>query len=125
MNALGPPMEQRGGANALGLGLQGGAAGKLGVFEVLDRGEVLIDERGVAQRPEVLGGLQLGRIGWQKEQVHVVGHAQAQTGVPAGAIEDEHDLLAGARPRLTGKLGQLHFKERDADRGRQMEEGAA
>ena len=51
--------------------------------------------------------------------------AQTQTRVPAGAIEDEHDLLAGARPRLARKLGQLHFKERDADRRRQMKEGAA
>ena len=50
-------MEAGGRADALGLGLQGGAAGKLGVFQVLDAGEMLVDECSVGQRPEVLGGL--------------------------------------------------------------------
>lgn len=57
MNALGPPMEASGRANALRLGLQGGAAGKLGVFQVLDGGEMLVDQRGVRQWPEVFGRL--------------------------------------------------------------------
>ncbi len=50
---------------------------------------------------------------------------QAEAGVPACAIEHEHDLFGGAGSRLTRKFCQLDFKERDADRGGQMEEGAA
>ena len=55
----------------------------------------------------------------------VIRDAQPQAGVPAGAIEHEHDLLARTGPRLTGKLGQLHFKEGNAHGRGQMEEGAA
>ncbi len=53
-----------------------------------------VDERGIGERPQMLGGLQFGRIGRQEEQVDVVGHAQALRAVPARAIEDEDDLLA-------------------------------
>lgn len=50
-------MEQRGGPDALGLPLEDGAASKLGVFQVLDRGKVLVDQRRIRQRPEMLSGL--------------------------------------------------------------------
>ena len=49
--------------------------------------------------------------------------------MPAGAVEDQDDLLGGTRSRLAGKGGQFGFKERDADARREdarreMEEGA-
>ena len=50
-------MEASGRANALWLALEGGAAGKLRIFQVLDGGEMLVDQRGVGQRPEMLSGL--------------------------------------------------------------------
>lgn len=124
MYALGPPVEASGRAHETGLLLEGDAASELRIFELLDGGEMLVDEARVGQRPEMLGGLQLGGVGREKEQVHVVGHAQAHTGMPARTVEDEHDLLARTGPRRARKLRQLHFKEGNADGGGQMEEGA-
>ena len=43
--------------------------------------------------------------------------------MPARPIEDEHDLLAGTGSRLARELGEFDFEERDADRGRQVEDG--
>ncbi len=125
VDLLGPPVEQRSGADALALPLEGGTAGELRVFEVLDAREVLVDQGGVGQRPEVLGGLQLGGIGRQKQQVHMIRHAQMDAGVPAGAIQDEHNLLVGAGTDLAGERGQFHLKERNADGGSEMEDGPA
>lgn len=53
----------------------------------------------------------------------VVGHAQLETRMPARAIEDQHDLFVGTRAHLAGEFGQLDLKERDADGGREMEDG--
>ena len=72
MNTLGPPMEAGGRTDEIRPALEGSAAGELGIFEVLNGGEVLVDQGGVGQRPEVLGWLQLRRIGWQEEQMDVV-----------------------------------------------------
>ena len=98
--------------------LKGGTTGELGVLELLDGVEMLIDERIVGQRPEAFSGLQLWGIGWQKQQVDVLGHSQPDTGMPAGAVKEQHDLLPRARPDLASELHQLDFKERDAHTGR-------
>src|SRR5258708_15097659 len=58
--------------------------------------------------------------------MHMVGHAQRDTGMPARPIEHEHDLLAGTGSRLACEGGELHCKDRNADGGwqmGQMEEG--
>jgi len=60
-------MEQRGGANALGLALQCRAIGQLRVLELLDALEMAIDERRVGQRPQVLGWLEFRRIRRQEQ----------------------------------------------------------
>lgn len=57
MKALGPPVEAGGRAHEIGPLLEGGAAGELRIFELLDGGEMLVDQGGVGQRPEMLGGL--------------------------------------------------------------------
>ncbi len=57
VDLLGPPMEQRGGADTFALSLEDGTPSKLGVFQVLDGGEVLVDERRIGERPEMLSGL--------------------------------------------------------------------
>ena len=88
-------MKAGGRADQVGALLQGQAAGELGILQVVDRGEMAVDQDGVGQRPQMLGGLQLGRIRRQEEQVDVLGDAQVHTGVPAGAIEHQHDLLVG------------------------------
>ena len=69
LDALGPPLEQRGRADAFALPLEVSAAGELDVFELLDAGEMAIDQAGVGQRPQVLGRLQFGGIRRQEEQV--------------------------------------------------------
>ena len=55
----------------------------------------------------------------------VLGRPQPQTRVPAGAVQDEHELFVWPGSRLPGKRGEFHLEERDADAGRQMEEGSA
>ena len=110
-------MKARRRADLLGVALQLGAAGELRVFEFLDRDEVPIDQDRVGERPQVLGRLQFGGIGWQKEQMHMVGHAQLDAGVPAGAGEHKHDLLGRTGSHCSREGGQLDFKERDAHAG--------
>lgn len=51
MNTLGPPVKAGSRANTVWLALEDSAVGKLGVLQVLDGGEVLVDERGVGQWP--------------------------------------------------------------------------
>ncbi len=116
-------MEERGGADALWLVLERDTVGKLGILEVLDAGEMLVDQRGVGEWPEMLSRLQLRGVGRQEEQVDVVGDAEPQTGMPARAIEHQHDLFARPRADLARKLRQLHFKQRDTDGGGQVKEG--
>ena len=57
VDLLGPPVEQGRGADALALALEDGTISKLGVFQILDGGEVLVDEGGVGQWPQVFGRL--------------------------------------------------------------------
>lgn len=56
-------MEECGGTNAVALTLEVGAAGELDIFALLDVGKMPVDQTGVGQRPQVLGGLQLRGIG--------------------------------------------------------------
>ena len=91
--ALRPPVKERGGAHEIATGLQGDTAGGLDVLQLLDRGEMAVDQDGVGERPQMFGGLQFGGIRRQEEQVDVVGHAQALGAVPARAIQDEDNLL--------------------------------
>src|SRR5262249_26598152 len=89
VDLLGPPVEARFRADEVGPLLEGGAAGELGVLQLLDRGEMPIDERTVDQRPEVLGGLQLRGMGrGRNSRCSVLRHAQLDARMPAGAIED-------------------------------------
>jgi hypothetical protein len=103
--------------------LEGDAALGLGFFEVVDRGEVAVGERRIREGPEVFGGLQLGRIRRQEEQVQVLGDVQLGTGVPPRAVEDQHDLLGGTGTDGAGEFGELDLEERDVDGGREVEEG--
>ena len=66
-------MEASGLTDAVGLGLERGAVGHLGVLEPLDAGEMAVDEHVVGQRPAVLGGLRFGGIRRQEEQMEVLG----------------------------------------------------
>ncbi len=116
-------MEERGGADQVGTRLEGDAARRLGIFEFVDRGEMAIGQCCVRQRPEVLGWLQLRRIGGQEEQMHVLGHTQPHTRVPARPVQHEHDLLGRAGAHRLGERRQLRLKERDVDGRGQVEDG--
>jgi hypothetical protein len=125
VDLLWPPTELRGGAEAVGSPLQGGAVGQLGVFELLDAGEMPVDEHVVGQRPEMLSRLPLGRVRRQEHEVDVVGHREPRAGVPARAVKDQDDLLAGAGADGVGKGGQFNCEQRDTDRGSAVEARAA
>ena len=75
VDALGPPEEQRRGADELGLVLEGSTAGELHVFQLVDDGKMLVDQCDIRQRPEVLGRLQLRRVRRQEEQMDMIWHA--------------------------------------------------
>ena len=90
-----------------------------------------IGQRRVRQWPEVLSGLQLGGVGWQEEQMHMLRHTQPRTRMPARPIQHEDDLLVGAcadcgRERLQFDLEetQAHGRGEVEDRalGRRMDE---
>jgi hypothetical protein len=112
-------------ADAIGLRLQSTALGELGLFEVFDRGEVAVDEGRIRQRPAMLGGLQLGRVRRQEVQMDVFRDAEPQARVPAGAVQDEDDLLLGAGAHCCGEAGQLDLEKGNGDGRRQVEECAA
>lgn len=56
--------------------------------------------------------------------MHMLQRAELDARVSPRPIEHEDDLLAGTGSYLARKLGQLEFKDGDADRRRQMEVGA-
>ncbi len=129
MEALRPPMEQCRGADAVWLGLKRHTVLGLDVFQLVDAGEMAVDERRIGQRigqrPQVLRWLEFWGIGWQEVERDVIGHAQAEAGVPSRPIQDQDDLLPGASSRLASKGSYLCFKQRDAHRRGEMKEGAA
>lgn len=83
-----------------------------------------IGQRRVGQRPQVLSWLEFRRVGWQKEQMDMVGHAQVDTAVPARAVKDEHNLLVWARAHLARKGSEFDLEERDIDGGGEVKDGA-
>lgn len=73
-----------------------------------------VGQHGIGQRPEMLGGLKLGRVGGQEEQIDVLGHLEMDARVPARSVEHQDDLLAGACAYLLSKGRKLGFKEGNA-----------
>lgn len=120
-------MEARGRADKIWPLLEDEAALELRIFEILDGSKVLVDQRGVGQQPEALGRLQFGGVRGQEMQMDMVGQAQLEAGMPAGAIEHEPDLLAGTGtgPDLARKRCRFHLKEGNIDGRCQMEERAS
>jgi hypothetical protein len=58
----------------------------LRIVESLQVSEVAVDEGGVGQRPQVVGRLELRRLGRQAQQVEVLKHAQRCRDMPAGLV---------------------------------------
>jgi hypothetical protein len=58
----------------------------LRVFQLLNRGEVAVDERRIGERPQMLGGLEFLGVRRQNVQVEMVRHVQTLGAMPAGTI---------------------------------------
>src|SRR4051794_16484220 len=95
------------------------------VLEISKRREVLVGEWLVEDGPEVLSRLKLGRVRGQVDGPDPIRHSQVGRGVPAGAVEPEHDDAIPSRPSLAGKQRQQRGKERLGDPVRHVPEGLA
>jgi hypothetical protein len=68
--------------------------------------------------------------GWNRdakkpeEEVHMLRYAQSEAVVPAGTVQDEHDLFRGTGTHLAGEGRKHHLKEGDVDRRGRMKDGA-
>ena len=96
-----------------------------GSFEIGEGLEVLVCERLVEDRPQVLGGLKLGGVRGQVGEPDPIWHDQVRLGVPAGAVEPEHDHALASRPGLAGKQRQERGEERLGHPVRHVPEGLA
>jgi hypothetical protein len=101
------------------------AALRLGLLQVRDGGEVAVGQRGVGEPPQVLGRVELGRVGRQEEQMEMLGHLELGAGMPARAVQDEHDLFARPSAHRLGEGRQLSREQFDAHARRQIPDGAA
>src|SRR3954468_13094885 len=81
-------------------------------FQIGEGRKVAVRERLIQNGPEVLGGLKLWGGGGQVGEPESLRHDQFRFGVPAGAVEPEHDDAIPSRPSLAGKQGQERGKER-------------
>src|SRR3954463_6418530 len=120
---LGPPVEVRAGfeliviENATALGHD--------VLEISKRRKVVVGEWLVEDGPEVFSRLKLGRVWGQVGEPDPIRHSQVRCGVPAGAVEPEHDDAIPSRPGLARKQGQQRREERLGDPVRDVPEGLA
>ena len=70
------------------------------LLKIGKRAEVAVGERLIQNRPEVLGGLKLGRVAGQVDEPDPIRNSQVRCGVPAGVVEPEHDDALSSRPGL-------------------------
>src|SRR3954452_92574 len=82
------------------------------VLELSKRREVLVGEWLVEDGAEGLRRLEVGGVRGQVDGPDPIRHSQVGRGVPAGAVEPEHDDAIPSRPGLTGKQRQQRRKER-------------
>jgi hypothetical protein len=75
-------MKACGGVNQSRLLLQSSTPGQLDFFPFLDGGEMPVDEHRIGEWPQMLGGLEFGRIRRQKQQMHMLRHSQTEAGMP-------------------------------------------
>src|SRR3954463_1190863 len=95
------------------------------LLEISKRREVVVGERLIEDGPEVLSRLKLGRVWGQVDGPDPIRHSQVGRGVPAGAVDPEHEDAIPSRPGLTRKQGQQRRKERLGHPVRDGPEGLA
>ena len=88
---LWPPMEAGAGLGLLALLGEGNALVGDFVFQLLDRRDVLVDDRLVDERPEGFGGLRLWTVGRQINQANASGDRQAGCAMPSGIVKHKQD----------------------------------
>jgi len=76
---------------------------------------VLVDDGLVHDLPEVLCGLKLWGVGWEKEQAESLGNREVALGMPAGVVEDENDNAVSAGAGLLSEGRQQSLEERFRD----------
>ncbi|MDP4027136.1 hypothetical protein Q8W71_31645 [Methylobacterium sp. NEAU 140] len=84
-------------------------------LELGHRLEVLVDDGLVDEAPEVLCGLEFGRVGRQVDEPQAVGHAQSRFGVPTGPIKQQDERALGACTGLAGEGSQQALEQRLGD----------
>jgi hypothetical protein len=77
----------------------------------------------IAQRPQALAGLQFGRIGRQEQQMQTSGHDHFVADMPAGLIDDQHNLFVWPTTDRGCDFGQGRTPQIGGDRGQQQPEG--
>ena len=117
-------MEERSRAHEIATGLEGDTTRRLGVLQLLIGGEVPIQQDRICEPPQMLCRLEFRRIRRQEEQMHMVRHMQALRAMPARAIQHQYDLPGWTCTHCDGEGREFRFKERHADRGRQVKDGA-
>lgn len=75
------------------MSLEPAATGNLNVFQFVKRAEDPVGQRLIGERPQAFSGLQLGRMGGQKEQMKPLGDHEIATLVPARLIENQENPL--------------------------------
>jgi hypothetical protein len=79
----------------------------LSVLQFVQVAEGAIGSCLIRERPQSLGGLQLGCIRRQDMHMHPCRHLHLRTHMPAGTVEYQQDLLALARAHRVGELAEL------------------
>src|SRR4051794_19867833 len=82
-----------------------------GSAEFVERGDVPIDDRLIHQGPEMLGGLEFGRVGRQEDQSDPLRDNQTLGSMPASIVEHEDDTALAAGAGLTGEGGEQFGEE--------------
>ena len=95
------------------------------VLEISKRRKVLVGEWLIEDGPEVFSRLKLGGVRGQVDGPDPIRHDQVGCGVPAGAVEPEHDDAIPSRPGLARKQRQKRREERLGDAVRDGPEGLA
>ena len=96
-----------------------------GGAEVVERGEMPIGDRLIHQRPEMLGRLEFGGIGWQEDQADPLGDGQAFGAMPAGVVEHEDAAAVAAGAGLAREGGEQFGKEGLGEAGAEIPERLA
>jgi hypothetical protein len=93
------------------------ASGGERLVELVDSGEEPIGDGLFGERPEVLGRLQLGAVGRQKDEADALRHDEIGADVPPSAVEHEEDELARPGTDGGGEARQHRREQRGVDRG--------